>query len=88
MPGVYEGGLKVWEASLDLVEHLVCPNGAGGGGAGADGVLFAREEAMGVPGRRKRVLEVHCWETEARSMRKLCGFRFRSDVCVGWGMGF
>lgn len=23
MPGVYEGGLKVWEASLDLVEHIV-----------------------------------------------------------------
>lgn len=22
MPGVYEGGLKVWEASIDLVEYL------------------------------------------------------------------
>lgn len=23
VPGVYEGGLKVWEASLDLVQHLL-----------------------------------------------------------------
>lgn len=22
MPGVYEGGLKVWEASIDLVDYL------------------------------------------------------------------
>ena len=22
VPGVYEGGLKTWECSLDLVEHL------------------------------------------------------------------
>lgn len=52
MPGVYEGGLKVWEASLDLVEHLVSPVGG----------LCAQNEATGVTGRRRNVLEVlYCY---------------------------
>lgn len=61
VPGVYEGGLKVWEASLDLVEHLVCPEGGGTGGAAAAAAaagMFARDEAMAATGRRKSVLEV------------------------------
>lgn len=57
MPGVYEGGLKVWEASLDLVEHLVSPKD-GSSGASAGGGLFAQDEAEAVTGRRKSVLEV------------------------------
>ena len=58
VPGVYEGGLKVWEASLDLVEYLVYPKE--GSGSCAGGGLFAQdEEAMAVDtGRRKSVLEV------------------------------
>lgn len=50
VPGVYEGGLKVWEASLDLVEHLVCPRGGSG--------LFAQDGAIAATGRTKSVLEV------------------------------
>ena len=33
VPGVYEGGLKTWECSLDLVEHLCelqCSSNFGG----------------------------------------------------------
>ncbi|CAM9791234.1 unnamed protein product [Pylaiella littoralis] len=54
VPGVYEGGLKVWEASLDLVDHLVSSGGDGNGG------VFAEDEATVVTGRRKRVLELGC----------------------------
>lgn len=49
MPGVYEGGMKIWEASLDLVEYLV-RSGMGAGGQGSE----ARLET----GMRKQVLEV------------------------------
>eukprot|EP00752_Nemacystus_decipiens_P002997 g2780.t1 len=56
VPGVYEGGLKVWEASLDLVQHLVCPQGGSGDGGGGGG-LFAQDR----PGRaRQSVLELGC----------------------------
>lgn len=54
VPGVYEGGLKVWEASLDLVEYLVDSEGGSGGGGG----LFAGSEAAAMKGRRQCVLEV------------------------------
>ncbi|CAM9702137.1 unnamed protein product [Scytosiphon promiscuus] len=48
VPGIYEGGLKVWEASLDLVEHLFSSSSSGvsssstgvvrkGGDGGCDG---------------------------------------------------
>lgn len=53
VPGVYEGGLKVWEASLDLVEYLTSEGGSGGGGG-----LFAQNEAAAMTRRRQSVLEV------------------------------
>lgn len=88
VPGVYEGGLKVWEASLDLVEHLVCPNGGGGGGGGSG--LFAHGEVMAVTGRRKSVLEVRR-QTKLNKrlwIMRLCCCRFFYGVCVGMGGGF
>ena len=57
VPGVYEGGLKVWEASLDLVEHLVYLKGSSSRDAAGSG-LFAQDEATAVTGRRRSVLEV------------------------------
>lgn len=56
VPGLYEGGLKVWEASLDLVEHLLSisssfPVGLDGGSGGDGGI------GRGT-GRPKSVLEV------------------------------
>lgn len=69
MPGVYEGGLKVWEASLDLVEYLLsssltavdskCGDGSSKSGAG----LFEDScdgDHDAVAGRRHSVLEVGC----------------------------
>ncbi|CAM9632514.1 unnamed protein product [Ectocarpus sp. 8 AP-2014] len=58
VPGLYEGGLKVWEASLDLVEHLLsnsssCPVGLDGG-SGGDGSVGSGT------GRPKSVLELGC----------------------------
>lgn len=48
VPGVYEGGLKTWECSMDLVDYLHDSiHGAGGVGKGSVGAV-----------RGKRILEV------------------------------
>lgn len=47
VPGVYEGGLKVWEASIDLVKYL----------ASSLSTICKGEGATGEPGR-KNALEV------------------------------
>lgn len=59
VPGLYEGGLKVWEASLDLVEHLLSNSSSSpvglDGGSGEDGSVGSGT------GRPKSVLEVCIW---------------------------
>ncbi|CAB1097197.1 unnamed protein product [Ectocarpus sp. CCAP 1310/34] len=58
VPGLYEGGLKVWEASLDLVEHLLSNSSSSpmglDGGSGEDGSVGSGT------GRPKSVLELGC----------------------------
>lgn len=94
MPGVYEGGLKVWEASLDLVEHLVYLKGSSSRDAAGSG-LFAQDEATAVTGRRRSVLEVS-YVHRGRPMFSeeavghavvLLDHRFCFGVCGGWGAG-
>ncbi|THH07555.1 hypothetical protein EW145_g3303 [Phellinidium pouzarii] len=48
VPGVYEGGLKTWECSLDLVDCLASANGEASGPGRSDWV------------RGKRILEIGC----------------------------
>ena len=59
IPGVYEGGLKVWECSLDLCRHLAGEMerlGEGSGGADVAGALSGRGKTLelgcghGLPG--------------------------------------
>ncbi|CAN0552581.1 unnamed protein product, partial [Ectocarpus sp. 12 AP-2014] len=58
VPGLYEGGLKVWEASLDLVEHVLSNSSSSpvglDGGSGGDGSVGSGT------GRPKSVLELGC----------------------------
>ncbi len=75
MPGVYEGGLKVWEASLDLVEYLVNSEG----GMGGEGGLLAQNEATAMTGRRQGVLEVGMATNEDRN--DACGLLFSRLSC-------
>lgn len=65
VPGVYEGGMKLWEASIDLVEYLASigigvekqPGGRNGSTTtGEDGEL--RSSAGGIERCEGRVLEV------------------------------
>lgn len=47
VPGVYEGGLKTWECSVDLAAYLARLSGVGEGG--------------GFDVRGKRIIEVRSW---------------------------
>ncbi len=49
LPGVYEGGMKIWECSRDLADYLADNYGCSGEGGGRGGGL-----------RGKRVLELGC----------------------------
>lgn len=55
VPGVYEGGLKVWEGCIDLVEYLASQGVGAGMPAGNTGEL---PTSFSGDGRQAQVLEV------------------------------
>lgn len=58
IPGLYEGGLKTWESSVDLVGVLDGMRREGGGGRG--GGWWSRGGVGKEKGKERRVVEVSC----------------------------